>query len=54
MQETVQHQAMEDLHGLLQLSPHRRDHRREDLHHARRFEPGLEFDGADSSRHAPN
>jgi diadenosine tetraphosphatase ApaH/serine/threonine PP2A family protein phosphatase len=54
MQEALQHQAMEDIHGLLQLLADCRHHRREDLHHARWLEPGPQLDGADSSGHAPN
>jgi serine/threonine-protein phosphatase PP1 catalytic subunit len=51
-QATVQHQALEDVHRLLQLPPDRRDHRREDLLHARRAEPGPAVDGADPARDA--
>lgn len=54
VQETVQYQAMEDVHRLFQLLAYRSDHRREDLHNARWFEPRPELDGADPPRHAPN
>ena len=44
MQAPIQHQAMEDIYGLLQLLANRRHHRREDLHHARRPEPRSQLD----------
>lgn len=51
-QAEVQHQAVEDLHRLLQLPPNRRHHRREDLHHARRTESRPSVDGADQASDA--
>jgi serine/threonine-protein phosphatase PP1 catalytic subunit len=46
-QAAVQHQAVEDVHRLLQLPPHRRHHRRKDIHHARRPLARSAVDGAD-------
>jgi len=54
VQAKVQHQAMEDLHRLLQLLAHRRYHRREDLYDARWSQPRPQLHGADQARDATN
>lgn len=54
VQETLQHQAMEDVHRLLQLLAYCCHYRREDLHHARWSQPRLELDGTDQACHATN
>ena len=52
MQEEVQHQAVEDLHRLLQLPPAGRHHRREDLLLPRRSLTRPAVHGADQEDHA--
>lgn len=52
MQTEVQHQALEDIHRLLQLLAYCRHHRWEDLYHARWSESRLELDGTDSPCYA--
>ena len=46
VQETVQHQAVEDVHRLLQLSTDRGHHRREDILLPRRAQPGSSGDSS--------
>lgn len=53
-QAPVQHKAVENVHGLLQL-PTGSGHRgREDILHARRTQPGTERHGPDQARAAPH
>lgn len=47
-QAPIQHQALEDVHRLLQLLAHCRDHRREDIHDARWSQPRLAIYGANT------
>ena len=51
-QTSIQHQAMENIHGLLQLPTHRRYHRRENLYDARRSFTRSTVDGTDTAGHA--
>lgn len=53
-QAPVQHQAVEDLHGLLQLSAGGGHRGRKNLLHARRPQPGAERHGPDQARAAPH
>lgn len=52
VQAPVQHQAVEDVHGLLQLPAHRRHCGREDILHARRPLARPAGHGADPPDHA--
>ena len=54
MQEKIQHQAMEDFYGLLQLLANCCYHRRENLHNAWWSQSRPELNGADPPSHAPN
>ena len=51
-QAPVQHQALEDVHRLLQLPTNRGHYRRENLHHARRPLARSPVHGADPQSHA--
>ena len=51
VQEKVQHQALEDVHRLFQLSAGRRHHRRKDFLHARRPLAWAQQHGADPQNH---
>ena len=50
-QETLQHQIMENIYGLFQLSAHRRHRGREDLLLSRGAEPRPAEHGADQEDH---